>query len=380
VDKELGSGPSAKPAPLEQVKHSVHSDLQYVSIQIEGKIYGGWYRTLADGQMELLALANMHCERRFENTPIEQARGMLTDFIRVARPTQAPGESPAVITNNSLDIHTDEERRQGTGTLGDLLYADKAKARVAEKNWVGLLRCIAAGDQLALHELYERTHRIVFTLFVRLTNDPETAEELTLDVFHDAWRRAAQYDAAGGSVVGWIMNRARARAVDHARFESWKGRGNILANCPSPLNASSVSAASERPTDVLRPSQSLWARLAQRIEAKSRGGPVSSTTLQWQEPEWEEVAPGISCQLFATDAEQHRVTMLVRLAPGIQYPPHRHAGVEELHLLYGELHIDERKLHAGGYNRAEPGTADRRVWSETGCTCVLMTSTQDLVS
>ena len=29
--------------------------------------------------------------------------------------------------------------------------------------------------------------------------------------------------------------------------------------------------------------------------------------------------------------------MLVRLAPGAAYPPHRHAGVEELHLLEGEL-------------------------------------------
>jgi hypothetical protein len=51
--------------------------------------------------------------------------------------------------------------------------------------------------------------------------------------------------------------------------------------------------------------------------------------------------------------------------------------VEELHLLDGELWIDERKLHAGDYNRAEPGTGDKRVWSETGCMCVLVTSTKD---
>jgi anti-sigma factor ChrR (cupin superfamily) len=51
--------------------------------------------------------------------------------------------------------------------------------------------------------------------------------------------------------------------------------------------------------------------------------------------------------------------------------------VEELHLLEGELWIDDRKLHAGDYNRAEPGTSDKRVWSETGCACVLVTSTKD---
>jgi anti-sigma factor ChrR (cupin superfamily) len=71
--------------------------------------------------------------------------------------------------------------------------------------------------------------------------------------------------------------------------------------------------------------------------------------------------------------------MLVRLAPGVDYPPHMHAGVEELHLLDGELWIDERKLYPGDYNRAEPGTSDQRVWSETGCTCVLITSPGDVL-
>ena len=69
--------------------------------------------------------------------------------------------------------------------------------------------------------------------------------------------------------------------------------------------------------------------------------------------------------------------MLVRLSPGTEYPPHRHAGVEELYLLQGELMIGDRKLYAGDCNRAEAGTVDERVWSETGCTCVLLTSFHD---
>jgi anti-sigma factor ChrR (cupin superfamily) len=73
------------------------------------------------------------------------------------------------------------------------------------------------------------------------------------------------------------------------------------------------------------------------------------------------------------------VTLLVRLAPGGVYPPHTHAGVEELYLLQGELWIDDKKLYAGDYNRGEPGEGDQRVWSETGCTCVLLTSTRDLL-
>jgi anti-sigma factor ChrR (cupin superfamily) len=131
------------------------------------------------------------------------------------------------------------------------------------------------------------------------------------------------------------------------------------------------------PTDVLRPSASLWERLSKRIAAETGGEPVSPAPQRWAQPEWKEVAPGISCKLLATDTEKNRVSMLVRLAPGTDYPPHRHAGVEELHLLEGELWIDDRKLYPGDYNRGEPGAVDRRVWSETGCTCVLLTSIHD---
>jgi RNA polymerase sigma-70 factor (ECF subfamily) len=116
-------------------------------------------------------------------------------------------------------------------TLGSVLYANKGKPRVPEAEWVRLIRSIAAGDQLALHELYERTHRIVFTLSVRIVASRETAEELTLDVFHDVWRRAASYDEAGGTVLGWILNQARSRAIDRVRFEHRQKRVDPHPEC-----------------------------------------------------------------------------------------------------------------------------------------------------
>jgi anti-sigma factor ChrR (cupin superfamily) len=65
------------------------------------------------------------------------------------------------------------------------------------------------------------------------------------------------------------------------------------------------------------------------------------------------------------------------LRPARVIPPIPHAGVEELHLLDGEFRIDARKLLPGEYNYGAPGADDERVWSETGCTCVLVTSTED---
>jgi anti-sigma factor ChrR (cupin superfamily) len=133
------------------------------------------------------------------------------------------------------------------------------------------------------------------------------------------------------------------------------------------------------PTDVLRPQDSLWERLTKRIAAESGQAPLLPAPPRPAAPEWEEVAPGIFCKLLATDEEKSRVSMLVRLAPGAAYPSHRHAGVEELHLLDGELIVDEKHLHPGDYLRSEPGAVDQLVWSETGCTCVLMTSTRDVL-
>jgi anti-sigma factor ChrR (cupin superfamily) len=140
-----------------------------------------------------------------------------------------------------------------------------------------------------------------------------------------------------------------------------------------------VGAFVSWPTDVLRPPDSLWGRLAQRIAAETGQAPVSPPPRAPAEPDWEEAAPGLTYKVLAADTDKDRVSLLVRLAPGAHYPPHRHAGVEELYLLHGELWIDEKKLYPGDYNHAEAGTGDQRVWSETGCTCILLTSTRDLL-
>ena len=109
-------------------------------------------------------------------------------------------------------------------TLGAVLYAKKDTASPLEKEWADLVHSIAAGDQLALHALYERAHRLVFTLTLRITKNRQTAEELTMDVFHDIWRHASTYEPAAGTVLGWILNQARWRAIDRLRFEGRQKR------------------------------------------------------------------------------------------------------------------------------------------------------------
>lgn len=254
------------------------------------------------------------------------------------------------------------KENSGTATtLADVLYAGNPDRVVAEQEWAALIRSLCARDARALHTLYEWIHKVVFTLALQVTHDRSTAEDVTVDVLHDAWRQASRYDPAKETVVAWIMNRTRSRAIDRRGVERRSRR-----RTPGQDNG----------LVELQPSASVWRRLESRIWADT-GAPGLLSIEDRPAPRWNEVAEGIFCKLLATDNERNRVSMLVRLSPNTDYPPHRHAGIEELHLLHGELMIDDRKLYPGDYNRAEPGSRDNRVWSETGCSCVLITSTRD---
>src|SRR6185369_12976179 len=205
----------------------------------------------------------------FQGLALEQKLAYLSEAFRLffdagGAPFRKPASSPA--------------------TLGDVLYAGKFNVLVLEREWERLTQSVAAGDLRALHALYERAHRVVFTLIMRITENRKTGEELTLQVFHDVWRRASQYDPSDGPVLGWIMNLARSRALDRSRGKQREKR----------LGGRAGSAA-------FRPGPALQLRLAQRIADEEGAATVLPATRQWSEPDWEKVAPGISCKLLATD-------------------------------------------------------------------------------
>ncbi len=159
-----------------------------------------------------------------------QARGDCygaTGLALCRTPTHLLLNNPMFFLNirhmKKLPVQKEEPQPASPGTLGDVLYAD-SRPSVQEQVWVKLVQSIAAGDQQALRVLYAMAHRIVFTLLVRITANRETAEELTVDVFHDIWQGASRYDADRGTVLGWIMMQARSRAIDRLRFDNRKRR------------------------------------------------------------------------------------------------------------------------------------------------------------
>ena len=80
-----------------------------------------------------------------------------------------------------------------------------------------VVRRIAEGDRAAMAELYDRYADPVFSLACRIVGLPADAEDVVQEVFTQAWRQAARYDAGRASAAAWLLNMTRSRAIDRLR-------------------------------------------------------------------------------------------------------------------------------------------------------------------
>ena len=86
---------------------------------------------------------------------------------------------------------------------------DAAEAELAEK--------LKARDADALATAYDRYGHAVYSLFVRVTRDQTTAEDLVQELFIRIWNKARDFDSSKGSLGVWILSIARNIAIDHVR-------------------------------------------------------------------------------------------------------------------------------------------------------------------
>ncbi|OQW31334.1 MAG: hypothetical protein A4E19_20405 [Nitrospira sp. SG-bin1] len=108
-----------------------------------------------------------------------------------------------------------------------IMTAEPAKS-AQDQEWTQLIALTAQGDQTALATFYDRTSPQVFGLVLKILNNREAAEEVTLDVYTQVWRQAHTYDRTRGAPGAWLMMLARTRAIDrfragaveHGRIES----------------------------------------------------------------------------------------------------------------------------------------------------------------
>ncbi|WP_334243508.1 RNA polymerase sigma factor [Terriglobus sp. ADX1] len=80
-----------------------------------------------------------------------------------------------------------------------------------------LMRSIAARDESALADLYDRHSVPLYSLIRRIVHDEAAAEEILQDVFLHVWKVAPRFDQARGQLRGWLLVMARNRALSHLR-------------------------------------------------------------------------------------------------------------------------------------------------------------------
>lgn len=110
---------------------------------------------------------------------------------------------------------------------------------------------MAAGDQDALAALYDRHRSVIFSLILRILRDRAEAEEVLTDVFFQAWRGAAGFDALRGTVIAWLVMLARSRALDRVRSKGRREAGIAAVAeeqaraVPNPSGGSAAAAEQE---------------------------------------------------------------------------------------------------------------------------------------
>jgi RNA polymerase sigma-70 factor (ECF subfamily) len=91
-----------------------------------------------------------------------------------------------------------------------------------EREDEALVKQVARGDTSALEKLYDRYGQPVYSLTLRIVRDPQTAEELTQEVFVRLWRYADTYEPARGRFSGWLLGIAHNLALNEVR--RWQSR------------------------------------------------------------------------------------------------------------------------------------------------------------
>ena len=106
---------------------------------------------------------------------------------------------------------------------------------------------LQAGDAAALKGLYDRYAALLYGVILRMVGQAAEAEDVLQQVWIQAWRGAASYDPARGSVASWLLTMARSRALDRLRsLASRRREGGTEAPVPDPRSPDPAAGLESR--------------------------------------------------------------------------------------------------------------------------------------
>ncbi|HEV3060112.1 MAG TPA: cupin domain-containing protein [Vicinamibacterales bacterium] len=126
------------------------------------------------------------------------------------------------------------------------------------------------------------------------------------------------------------------------------------------------------------PSPETRVRLMDRVEADLASGFAFALGADdtWQP----HAVPGIRMKILALNRRRGYVTLLLDVAPGTRFPPHHHGGAEECYVVSGSLFTCGRRLEAGDFVHADPGTDHGELWTDEGCRVILVVPPEEHLS
>lgn len=101
--------------------------------------------------------------------------------------------------------------------ISDHLY-EMSAADLRRLSGEDLFAYVQAGHQDAFAILFERYHRLVLRIALKMLRNAAEAEDLMQSVFFEIFRAAAQFDPARGTIKTWIAQYAYHRSLGRRQY------------------------------------------------------------------------------------------------------------------------------------------------------------------
>jgi len=116
---------------------------------------------------------------------------------------------------------------------------------MSQQDWM-LMHRVAAGDERAVAELYDRFGSLVYKVARQFLSSQAEAEDAVQEVFVRLWQTADRYDPRRAKLVTWVMLIARRHLIDRIRRSAVRPIESATDNTDLSATASATQDAPDR--------------------------------------------------------------------------------------------------------------------------------------